>query len=256
MKQRVISFMQSTLTQASTSPEKQLQDLQALIILYMFGRSGAIEILPDSSSNVDFWSIKATCEAYALRMGPASNSGVSPCSAPCRTQHPKIGKSCQAIPVLALAFLHIPSVSIKQAETFVCESKLVAWQLLRERPRLLQQTLQSGSLPACSKVLNPIRQSLSSLQKLNFVWFGTRWVAITVPNIVAMQLLLISSQLGAKDPKIKEWWCASAIHDMDASNINCLKPEDVDTAIESCTHRLWFKDSTAFSRCSNSSAKT
>lgn len=68
LKERVISFMQSTFLQASTSPEKQLQDLQALIILYMFGRSGATERFSDSSSDVGFWSIKATCEAYALRM--------------------------------------------------------------------------------------------------------------------------------------------------------------------------------------------
>lgn len=68
LKARVASFLQSTLIHASLHSEKQLQDLQALIILYMFSRSGAIERFSDSSSNVDFWSIKATCEAHALRM--------------------------------------------------------------------------------------------------------------------------------------------------------------------------------------------
>jgi hypothetical protein len=65
---RITLFMQSTWTQANQSFEQQLRDFQALIILYMFSRAVAIERFSDGTSNVDFWSIKATCEAYALRM--------------------------------------------------------------------------------------------------------------------------------------------------------------------------------------------
>lgn len=127
--------------------------------------------------------------------------------------------------------------------------KPAALRLLREHPQLLRQTLQSESQLAFSEVSNVIRRLFPSLQKQSFVWFGIRLVIQCSTNDAAKQLLLNLLQLGVKDPKIKEWWCNSAIQDIGATDPTCLKPEDIDKALESCTHQLWFKDSTAFGEC-------
>lgn len=68
----VTSFLRSVLlSTGTTTKEQEYINLQALMILYIFTRSGAVEkqsLLKDASE-ISFWTIKTTCEAFSMQIG-------------------------------------------------------------------------------------------------------------------------------------------------------------------------------------------
>jgi hypothetical protein len=68
----IASFLRGSWITSFQSSEEQASNMHALLILYIFSRSGAVERSCGSEviqSGVNFWSIKLACEAYAVHIG-------------------------------------------------------------------------------------------------------------------------------------------------------------------------------------------
>jgi hypothetical protein len=63
----VTKFLQSAVGRYGQRPKEDMATMQALIILYVFSRSSAVENNSESPfiDELNFWSIKATCETFA-----------------------------------------------------------------------------------------------------------------------------------------------------------------------------------------------
>jgi hypothetical protein len=61
--------------------------------------------------------------------------------------------------------------------------------------------------------------------------------------------------LAGKDPRIKEWWCASDIRDLEATDETRLQPTDIDAALASCTYPHWLERGATFGKNEESMMK-
>jgi hypothetical protein len=67
---KISDFMQNLPSQNANSLTDQLTNMKALIILYLFTRTTAIQQKSEpASASSFFWSIKSSCETYALLIG-------------------------------------------------------------------------------------------------------------------------------------------------------------------------------------------
>jgi hypothetical protein len=66
----ISSFLQFLLCSKAANGEEEFANMQALITLYIFTRLSTVERndRSKSSSGINFWSIKSTCEVYAVKI--------------------------------------------------------------------------------------------------------------------------------------------------------------------------------------------
>ncbi|UPX13317.1 uncharacterized protein EKO05_0003833 [Ascochyta rabiei] len=65
-----------------------------------------------------------------------------------------------------------------------------------------------------------------------------------IVTVAEAELCLVWYTLGAKDPKIKEWWCRPSIQELATTESSSLSHKDVDAALADCKYRLWLKHNT------------